>query len=372
MTCRVVAFTDTYFPSINGVSYTVHQWRESWENRGRRMDVVYPRKSGYTPSEGEHPTRSLSFPFYDDFQLGLPLVPDSLPTADLVHLHGQFMVGLGGLRFARDVDAPIVATYHMSGSEYADYLSPIHSVARGIERVTNSYERWFFQKPDLVITPTEATRRHLREVIGVDTAIEVIPNGIQVDTFRPVDPSDFLARHDIPTDRPLVGYTGRQGYEKNLVELLEATRGLDVTLVFGGDGPANEELQAKAAEYDLDAHFLGFLEREELPAFYSSLDVFGFPSPIETQGLVAIEANACGTPVVGVDTGGLSNTIVDGKTGFHYEIGDVEGFRRAIQRAIDERDSLRTHCLAHGKSQSIDAAVDKLSDVYDRVLNGSA
>ena len=369
MTCRVAAFTDTYFPSINGVTYTIQQWRDSWEKRGGSMDVVYPRKTGYTPGDGEHPIRSLTFPFYDDFQLGLPLVPGSLPSTDLVHLHGQFTVGLGGLRFANDIDAPIVATYHMSGSEYADYLSPVHSIARGIERVTNSYERWFFEKPDLVVTPSEATRNHLRNVIGVDTPIEVIPNGIEVDTFLPVDPSEFLARYEIPTDKPLVGYTGRQGHEKNLLELLEAVADLDVTLVFGGDGPANEELQAKATEFGIDAHFLGFLDRAELPAFYSALDVFGFPSPIETQGLVALEANACGTPVVGVDTGGLSNTIVDGKTGFHYEIGDVGAFREAIQRAIDERDSLSEHCLEHGQKQSVDAAVDKLSDAYTRVLN---
>ncbi len=77
----------------------------------------------------------------------------------------------------------------------------------------------------------------------------------------------------------------------------------------------------------MDVRFLGFLERDELAAFYSALDVFAFPSPVETQGLVALEANACGTPVVGANAGALSNTIVAGETGYHFESGDIEGIR---------------------------------------------
>ncbi|MFC7173338.1 glycosyltransferase [Haloplanus litoreus] len=63
------------------------------------------------------------------------------------------------------------------------------------------------------------------------------------------------------------------------------------------------------------------------PAFYSALDAFVFPSPIETQGLVALEANACGTPVVGANDGALADTVVEGETGYHFETGDVKSLR---------------------------------------------
>jgi len=139
----------------------------------------------------------------------------------------------------------------------------------------------------------------------------------------------------------------------------------------GGDGPAREDLESLATDLDVDARFLGFLPREELPAFYSLLDAFVFPSPIETQGLVALEANACGTPVVGVDAGALSTTVVDGVTGYHYAHGDVTGCRAAIERVLDERDALSRSCLDRRDSLSVEHAVDQLASLYDRVLEES-
>jgi glycosyltransferase involved in cell wall biosynthesis len=141
---------------------------------------------------------------------------------------------------------------------------------------------------------------------------------------------------------------------------------MDVTVVFGGDGPARETLRQRAADRDVDARFLGFLDREELPAFYSVLDAFAFPSPVETQGLVALEANACGTPVAGVDSGALADTVDDGETGYKATAGDAASFRRAVERTLAERDTLRETCLARRERTSVDHAVDMLTDVYDR------
>jgi glycosyltransferase involved in cell wall biosynthesis len=142
---------------------------------------------------------------------------------------------------------------------------------------------------------------------------------------------------------------------------------VDATLVFGGDGPARESLERRAANRGVDARFLGFLPREELPAFYSALDAFLFPSPIETQGLVALEANACGTPVVGVDSGALADTVDDGVTGYHFQPGDIGAFAAAIRRTLSERERLRQNCLDRRDAISVDHAVDELATVYERV-----
>jgi hypothetical protein len=87
METGVAAFTDTYLPTVNGVTYTVQSWRERWCDRGGRMDVVYPGTDGYDPQDGEHPVRSLPFPFYDGFRLGSPTVPEAVRDVDLVHAH---------------------------------------------------------------------------------------------------------------------------------------------------------------------------------------------------------------------------------------------------------------------------------------------
>jgi glycosyltransferase involved in cell wall biosynthesis len=375
----VLAFTDTYLPTVNGVTYTVKTWRDRWLARGGRMDVVYPSASGHSPADGEHPVRSLPFPFYDGFRLGLPAVPDAAAgaDADVVHAHTPFSLGLAGYRHARRHDRPLVCSYHTPTSEYASYLA-VRGVGRIeplLARASERYERWFFSRADAVVVPSESARRYLLEEVGVArrgpaTRVRVVPNGVDTERFAPVDPDEFLARHGLSdADRPIVGYTGRHGYEKCLDDALAAVDGLatDVTLVFGGDGPAREDLTAEARERGLDAHFLGFLDRADLPAFYSALDAFLFPSPVETQGIVALEANACGTPVVGVDAGALTDTVEEGVTGYRYAEGDVGAFRAAIERTLAERDALGSRCLDRRPELGVDHAVDELAAVYDDV-----
>jgi glycosyltransferase involved in cell wall biosynthesis len=236
-----------------------------------------------------------------------------------------------------------------------------------VERAAVVYERWYLDKADAVVVPSEPARDHLREDVGVTAPVSVVPNGVDIDFFEPTDDTEFRERYDL--DGLLVGYTGRHGFEKSLDDIVEAVAGmrLDATLVFGGDGPARDRLERLADEKGVDARFLGFLPREELPAFYSSLDAFLFPSPVETQGLVALEANACGTPVVGVDSGALADTVDDGETGYRYPEDDIPAFRDAIHRVLAAREELSETCLTRREAMSVEAAVDRLGSVYAEV-----
>jgi 1,2-diacylglycerol 3-alpha-glucosyltransferase len=361
----VVAFTDTYLPTVNGVTYAVKAWRDSWRDRGGRMDVVYPDAGGHDPGPGEHAVRSLPFPFYDGFRLGLPRVPRAVRDgAAVVHAHTPFSLGLAALRLGRRADLPVVASYHTPTGEYADYLADREWTEEAIAGVSRRYERWFFRRVDAVLAPSEATRRHLSESVGTDARVEVVPSGVDTDRFRPVDTGAFCRRHGLEDATTLVGYTGRHGYEKRLCDAVDAAAGLDATLVFGGDGPARAELAARAADRGVDARFLGFLDRAELPAFYSALDAFLFPSPVETQGLVALEANACGTPVVAADDGALADTVLDGETGYHFETGDPESMREAARRTLADRERLREGCLDRRPAVDVERSVDDLAALY--------
>jgi len=407
MRLRVVAFTDTYLPTVNGVTYTVQSWRDRWNGTGTRttpdgggaglvrasdadtpanpatgvatpaagartdsrgwMDVVYPA-SAHEPESGEFPVRSARFPFYDGFRVASPSVPSELPAApDVVHAHTPFGLGLAALRYARRVDAPLVASYHTPAGEYAGYVARSDWLTDRVRGTVETYERLFLDRAATVVAPSAATRRHVRAQVGVAAPVEVIGNGVDVDRFRPVATADFRARYDLP-DGPLVGYTGRHGFEKNLDRILDAVEGLAATVVFGGDGPARSHLESRAETVDADVRFLGFLAREELPAFYSALDAFLFPSPVETQGLVALEANACGTPVVGADAGALADTVDQGVTGYRFEPGDTEAFRAALGRTLAEDDRLREACLDRRDEVSVERSVDRLEAVYGGVL----
>ncbi|WP_135533228.1 glycosyltransferase family 4 protein [Halostella pelagica] len=364
---QVAAFTDTYLPTVNGVTYTIKTWSERWNRNGGRMDVVYPRADGHTAGPREHPVRSVAFPWYDGYRLGTPKVPAAVSNVDVVHAHTPYALGLGAMRLSRRTDAPLVASYHTPGGEYTDYLAPTDGIASGLEGFVEGYERWFFNRADAVLVPTAPIRDHLLDTVGIDSHVEVVSNGIDTERFRPTDPAAFREKYGLEGET-LVGYTGRHGYEKRLSDLLEAAEGLDITVVLGGDGPARADLEAQAERTDLDVRFLGFLDRDEMPAFYSALDVFAFPSPVETQGLVALEANACGTAVVAVDSGALSETIDDGVTGYHFTPGNVAAFREKIEDALADRERLGENCLERRETVSVDRAVERLADVYDSVL----
>jgi len=362
----VAAFTDTYLPTVNGVTYTISSWRERYEARGGRMDIVYP-DSSYVPDAGEHPVRSVPFPFYEGYRFGLPQIPDGVGDVDLVHAHSPFSVGFAGYRYARRNSLPFVVSYHTPTSEYASYLAP-GAFARPIAALSERYERWFLERADLVLAPSEQTAEGLRGRLNGSVPVKAHPNGVDTERFRPRDPTGFKRRYELPEDRILVGYTGRHGHEKNLEAILEATASLDVTVVFGGAGPATDSLEAAAVRNDVDARFLGFLDRSELPEFYNAIDVFAFPSPVETQGIVALEASACGTPVVGVDAGALSETIVPGKNGLHYEEGNIEDFRETLRQAIEELHVLSKSALEYRFEISLKAAIEDLEALYQSLL----
>lgn len=369
MDCRVTAFTDTYLPTVNGVTYTVKAWRDRFEANGGQMAVVYPRANGYVPAAGEHPVRSLPFPFYKGYRLGIPTLPNTVDDADIVHAHTPFGLGLAALRLVRRTQRPLVASFHTPSGEYTRYLSSYDPFSSRLRSVAHRYERWFLNHADTVIAPTGATADLLSEVMGVTAPIEIVPNGVDLTRFRPVDGAAFRERHGLP-GRPLIGYTGRHGYEKRLHEAIDAVAAGpdDWTLVLGGEGPTTADLIARAESKGVDLITLGFLDREELPGFYSALDVFAFPSPVETQGLVALEAIACGTPVVGVDAGALAETIVPGESGYRYRQGDIDQFTQQLELALDEHRSLSRRCLTTREEISLERAIESLDDVYDSVL----
>ena len=369
MVDRVAAFTDTYLPTVNGVSYTLHTWATRFSAAGGRMEVVFP-ESDHDPAPHEFPVGSLPFPFYDGVRLGQPRVPEDLSSAAVVHAHTPFALGLAARRYARSLGVPLVASYHTPAAEYARYLAPGIGTAL-VGRLASGYERWFYDGADLVIAPSATAREHVRDDLGVSTPVTVVSNGVDLECFDPErgDSAAFRARQDLSPDGHLIGYTGRHGHEKRLEELIDAAAILDtrltdsLTLVVAGDGPARQKLMARAEVKGLDARFPGFLDRQTLPDLYATLDVFGFPSPVETQGLVALEAIASGTPVVAADEGALAETVT-GRTGRHYPSGDVEAFADALEAALLERERLAARCCRRRSELSVERSLERLRSIY--------
>jgi 1,2-diacylglycerol 3-alpha-glucosyltransferase len=158
---------------------------------------------------------------------------------------------------------------------------------------------------------------------GVENHIEVVPNGVDLTRFhdaRPLSRAEF----NFSDDDILLIYSGRVAPEKNLEFLIQAFAGVshvipDIHLLIVGGGQKDYEQEVKLfpKEYGVHelVHFTGMIPYEKLPAYLAMCDVFVSASVTEVHPLSVIEAMGTGLPILGIDSPGVGDSIVDGETG---------------------------------------------------------
>ena len=227
-------------------------------------------------------------------------------------------------------------------------------------KIYNAWEKKLLNSCDIVTAPSYVIKERLLDK-GVNDVL-VLSNGIDLDFFRRVETAAFRKKHNICSGR-VIGFCGRLGYEKHVEDLIDISDEFDGEILIAGKGPAGDYYE-KLAEGKKNIKFLGFLSRKDLLEFYSTLDLFIFPSTAETQGLVALEAMACGTPVIAVNRLALKDTVTDSKTGYLYERGDLHDLVEKIHKGYDNRQKLSENCLEYVKEHSVDRTIEKLLELY--------
>ena len=208
------------------------------------------------------------------------------------------------------------------------------------------------QQADLLIASTPDESIDLVQAYGADPGrLFVVPPGVDLSMFQPIDRSDARRTIGYGPGR-LVLFVGRlerlKGVEVAIraLALLRDRRHDDVRLLILGedsrDGDESEKDRLKAVATALGVRdridFLGSVAHHELPFFYSAADVCVMPSYSESFGLVGLEAQACGTPVVGSDVSGLRSVIRDEVSGYLIDGHDPATYAERIGRLLDDRE----------------------------------
>jgi N-acetyl-alpha-D-glucosaminyl L-malate synthase BshA len=200
-------------------------------------------------------------------------------------------------------------------------------------------------KSDAVVCVSRWLEQQTREVFAHEGPIEVIPNFVDQTRFRPR--ADEGARRELSGDgRPLLLHTSNFRPLKravDTVEILARLKRKDAVLVLLGDGPDIPLVREAAVRLGvLDRlRFLG--EVPDAETVTAACDVALFPSSSESFGLAALEALACGVPVVASRVGGLPEVVAHGETGFLEPVGDVAAMAARTQRLLDDEE-LRETC----------------------------
>jgi glycosyltransferase involved in cell wall biosynthesis len=154
---------------------------------------------------------------------------------------------------------------------------------------------------------------------------------------------------EIPPDLPVILFCGKFVEQKCPFDLLKAfvllSEHCNASLVFVGDGPLRNAMEAFVAERQLEhVYFFGFRNQTELPACYALADVFVLPSSFEPWGLVLNEAMCFGLPVIASDqVGAAADLVRNGRNGFVYPVGNVEALAHQLQHVLaDERTRQET------------------------------
>jgi D-inositol-3-phosphate glycosyltransferase len=308
---------------------------------------------------------------------------------DVVHSH-YWLSGWVGTRAKEIWGVPHVASFHTLGkvknSNLPEGDRPEPPVRLdGEERVVRASDR--------ILAPTRAEADDLVSLYGADPdRIRIVPPGVDPRLFRPRPKAQAMAALHL-TGARLVLFVGRlqpfKGPDVAIRAVADAVARRpelmsDVILgVVGGSSgrPGDRDEVARLMELSTE---LGVADRvvfyppqphERLAEFYSAADVLLLPSRSESFGLVALEAQACGTPVVATGAGGLPHVVLDGETGFLVRGHDPAGYADRLLRILSDRPlaaRLSRGALRHAEQFSWDATTDDVRRVYREVLSDGA
>ena len=348
---HILKLSDVFFPRINGVSTSIQTFRQALAEQGVRVTVVAPNYQDEAAADDVIRVAARRVPLDPEDRLmrqsALKRLPERLQhlDLDLVHVQTPFAAHYAGLKLARRLGLPCVATYHTHFEEYLFHYIPL--VPRPMLRaLARRVARAQCDALDAVVVPSQAMAETLRDY-GVSTPLHAIPTGLGASEFVRGDGRAFRAACGIGADRKVALFVGRVAFEKNIGFLLEMAalarrKRPDLLLLIAGDGPALPSLRRQAEQMGLNDHvcFVGYLARDSgLKDCYAAADLFVFASLTETQGLVLLEAMAARLPVLAIPALGAAEIISPHRGAVSGE-REIPAFAEQLVRLLDQPANL--------------------------------
>ena len=284
---------------------------------------------------------------------------------DIIHVHHGWVIA----SVLAEFDIPYVITLH--GTEYyafKKYKEYQELTLRGIRGA------------QIIMALTEQEREQAISAYGIDPQkIIIVKSGTDTNVFRPleIDKKSLLKSYSIKdTDRPVVLFAGRLTAQKGLDTLLKAAEIYSqenerpITLI-AGDGDSREQSEQLAKQLQLyDIYFLGSQDHQQMVKLYNIAEVVAAPSRFEPFGLVALEALACGTPVIASNAEGFRQTINE-QVGCLIELDDYKTLAEKVTTFIRDgfKEKVKHKATAYVKQNfSWARTVSHIESVYNQIL----
>ena len=386
---RIAFFTDSYLPNVDGVVTTICNYRRELERLGHEVYIFSPgtkTQKDENKDERIYYFTSTTFKPYPDYRIAIfnffsPVKLVKELGFDIIHSHGVATTGLAAIQSSQKLGIRAVASFHTFLPEAVHYISSNRNVQNILQGIATKYLSWYYSGYKKVIAPSIFAKKVL-EGWGIKNVI-VHPAGIELERFasalgtaRSENSAAIRKEFGIPKSANVVLHVSRIAMEKNIEMLIEAASSIinlvpQTKFVIVGKGPAEAHYKNLVERKGLSQHFIftGYVANEKLPLLYSTADVFAFPSAFETQGLVVLEAMACGTPAVVKAGGAASEFIVDGKNGCVFS--DHFDFHDKIVFAMKNKQTLGKNAIETAQEYDIRKNTEKLVELYKSCIGNS-
>lgn len=381
---RLAYISDTYLPEFNGIVTAMVRHTQKLAERGHEFLIVCPRYGDDDPPAppGTHVVRyrSWSAASNENTHVAVPALSSIARhlrafKPDIVHVHTPLTIGVSGVVLARMLGIPLVETYHSWVPGFMQYASPTRllGIDKGPRRTRDTlssriFTRLVYNPADLLLAPSEVLAQMLRDE-GLRAPSLYQTNGIDLAEFPSKDSWHLRKR---------IMHCGRLGFEKNAEVVVQAFNGFlhdhpDWELHVLGEGPAEPYLRSLIDRLGIarSVRFEGFVGREHLAEAYRECDMYATASTIETQGLVVLEAQASGTPVVGVDALAVPEMARHGVSGIIVPPYDVRAMAQAFCALASDaalRERFGRAGMREVRTHDLDLAVDQLERTYGELL----
>lgn len=386
---KILIASESYYPNISGVAVFSHNLAQKMVQRGHEVSVIAPSPKFTYYEENYEGVKIFRLPSRrnkfrrEHFNSKMPfkfvkkIFKDIRP--DIVHLQDPMLISVATMYQAKRLKIPIVITNHFSLEyivSYLPWLKPIHFL---ILYILTNYLNWFYAKGDMLTCPTKTIADHFSRT-GVKVKIEVISNGVDLSRFMPRYGNSFLARRrfNIPFKKAIVLYVGRLDIDKKVKEIIIAAKKVlsktNAHFVIVGSGKEKENLLKLSQKLNIKSHFTftGFIEYNDrlLPDIYQTSNVFVDPCPLETQGIVVLEAEATGLPIVAADGGALVEMVENGINGYRFKPRDPEDLANKIIHILENpklAKKMGEKSLEKVEKHIVEDTFDSFEKIYTRL-----
>ena len=367
-------FNECFPPIMDGVAITTQNYAYWLQEKTGRACVVTPQCPSQTNNEPYHIFRyaSIPIPFRKPYRLGIPCFDFKINSKlqkipfSIVHAHCPFSSGKLAMKIAKKQHIPIVGTFHSKyRMDFEQFIPCQYIVNKIIKDIVN-----FYEKCDEVWVPQEAVSETIREY-GYKGKISVVENGNDFvpENYLPNFRAEARKRLNIKQEETILLFVGQHIWEKNIAFLMTALseiRNESFRMIFIGTGYAAKELKKMRDNLGLTnkVTFVGQIcDRNQIKDYYSSADLFLFPSLYDNAPLVVREAAAMQTPSLLLEDSTSAEIIKDGVNGY-LSPQQPTAYADKLRSLIQKKNNLKSVGIAASNS-----IARPWSDVVDEVID---